>query len=74
MGPSPTPYPPAPAPELAWCETVAWVVAGIFTAMFVAWIVWAFVEGLRVRAARRRQPVTRFVVVGVAEAPEVRRS
>lgn len=75
MGPSSNPYPPAPAPEVAWCEPIAWVLAGVFAAMFVTWIVLALLDGLRVRRARRaRPPVTRFVVAGVAEAPEVRQS
>lgn len=76
MGPEPQTYPPA-TPELAWCNTVAWIVAGIFVAMFVAAIVLAIIEALDRRRARRalnRPPVTRFVVAGIAEAPEVRQS
>jgi hypothetical protein len=60
VGPSPNTYPSQPAPELAWCETVAWIVGGIFAAMFVTWVVLELVSAAgRWRRTRR---AARFVV------------
>jgi hypothetical protein len=59
VGPSPNTYPSQPAPELAWCETVAWIVGGIFAAMFVTWVVLELVSAAgRWRRTRR---AARFV-------------
>jgi hypothetical protein len=60
VGPSPNTYPPAPAPELAWCNTVAWIVGGIFAAMFVIWIALELVTAVGRWRSRRR--ASRFVV------------